>query len=91
MFETKEEDLFRAVVKTAIAPGFERVHAAADAFNGPLAQLIPMLLPALAAMIEEGRVPALKIKMVIESRSFPDLAASGTTICSRPPSPASPA
>jgi AcrR family transcriptional regulator len=72
-FETKE-DLFRAVVKTAIAPGFERVRAAADSFDGPLAELTPMLLPAMAAMIAESRIPAL-VKMVIgESRNFPDLA-----------------
>jgi AcrR family transcriptional regulator len=72
-FETKEE-LFRAVVKTAIAPNLERIRATADNFDGPIAGLVPMLLPAMAAMIENGRIPAM-VKMVIgESRNFPDLA-----------------
>ena len=72
-FETKEE-LFRAVVKTAIAPNFEKVRTIADAFDGPIDQLLPMLLPAMAAMIEGSRIPSI-VKMVIgESRNFPDLA-----------------
>jgi len=72
-FETKE-DLFRAVVKTAIAPGFERVQANAAAFDGPLAQLIPVVLAAMAAMIEQSRIPAMAKMVIGESRNFPDLA-----------------
>jgi AcrR family transcriptional regulator len=72
-FETKE-NLFRAVVKTAIAPSFERLQATADAFDGPLTQLIPMLLAAMAAMIEESRIPAMAKMVIGESRNFPDLA-----------------
>src|ERR1700761_7025455 len=54
-FETKE-DLFRAVVKTAIAPNFEKIRTAAESFDGPIAGLVPMLLPAMAAMIQKSRI-----------------------------------
>jgi AcrR family transcriptional regulator len=72
-FETKE-DLFRAVVRSAIAPNFEAMKAAADMFDGPFALLAPMLLARTAGVVQDSKLPAV-IKMVIgESRNFPDLA-----------------
>ncbi len=72
-FETKEE-LFRAVVRTGIAPNFETMKAAADTFDGPFTRLAPMLLMRAAGLVQENKLPAV-VKMVIgESRNFPDLA-----------------
>ena len=72
-FETKEE-LFRAVVRTAIAPNLETIKAAAETFDGPFATLAPMLLANGAALMQQTKLPAV-VKMVIgESRNFPDLA-----------------
>jgi AcrR family transcriptional regulator len=72
-FETKE-DLFRAVVRTAIAPNFEVMKTAADTFDGPFAMLAPMLLARTAGLVHSSKLPAV-VKMVIgESRNFPDLA-----------------
>jgi AcrR family transcriptional regulator len=72
-FKTKE-DLFRAVVRTAIAPQIDAVKASAEVFSGPFSQLAPRILLAVAQAMEEGRLPAL-VKMVVgESRNFPDLA-----------------
>jgi AcrR family transcriptional regulator len=72
-FETKE-DLFRAVVRTAIAPNLDRIKTAAETFDGPFATLVPVLLANGAALMNQTRLPAV-VKMVIgESRNFPDLA-----------------
>lgn len=72
-FETKE-DLFRAVVRTAIAPQIDAIKASAEVFSGPFLKLAPRILLAIALAMEESRLPAL-VKMVIgESRNFPDLA-----------------
>lgn len=72
-FETKE-DLFRAVVRSVIAPGFEAIEGAAESFDGPFADLAPQILAAVARAMEGERLPAI-VKMVIgESRNFPDLA-----------------
>lgn len=72
-FETKE-DLFRAVVRTTIAPNFVAMKAAADTFDAPFAMLAPMLLARAAGLITDSKLPPV-IKMVIgESRNFPDLA-----------------
>jgi AcrR family transcriptional regulator len=72
-FETKE-DLFRAVVRTAIAPQIEAIKASAELFSGPFSKLAPRILLAIAQAMEEDRLAAL-VKMVIgESRNFPDLA-----------------
>ncbi|WP_346427338.1 TetR/AcrR family transcriptional regulator [Caulobacter sp. 17J65-9] len=72
-FETKEE-LFHAVVRDAVAPNVAQVRAAAEAFEGPFAQLVRALLPMMAARIVESGAGKV-VKMVIgESRNFPALA-----------------
>ncbi|MBC6983500.1 TetR/AcrR family transcriptional regulator [Caulobacter sp. 17J80-11] len=72
-FETKEE-LFHAVVRDAVAPNVAQVRAAAEAFEGPFADLVRALLPMMAARIA-GSGAAKVVKMVIgESRNFPALA-----------------
>src|SRR5665213_4506369 len=72
-FETKE-DLFRAVVRTAVAPNIQAIKAVAEAFDGPFAELAPMILSRAAQFLSQRRLGAV-VKMVVgESRNFPDLA-----------------
>ena len=72
-FETKE-DLFRAVVREAVGPNIEAARAMAEAFSGPFAELVPLLLARVAQIATTTRTPAV-LKMVVgESRNFPDLA-----------------
>ncbi len=72
-FETKE-DLFRAVVRDAVAPNIKTVVAFAEAFEGPFADLIRVLLPR-AAMVMGATGVGRVVKMVVgESRNFPELA-----------------
>ena len=72
-FATKE-DLFRAVVRTAIAPNFDPIKTAAESFDGPFAELAPMLLSAAALAIGRSRLPSVAKMVIGESRNFPDLA-----------------
>jgi AcrR family transcriptional regulator len=72
-FETKEE-LFRAVVRSAIAPGFDQMEATATSFDGPFAELAPQLLRRVAALMTNTRLPAVARMVIGESRNFPDLA-----------------
>ena len=72
-FETKE-DLFRAVVRTAVAPNLQSVAEAAAAFDGPFSELAPLMLARAAQVMSAPRIGAV-VKMVVgESRNFPDLA-----------------
>jgi AcrR family transcriptional regulator len=72
-FATKE-DLFRAVVRAAIVPDMESVRDAAEAFDGPLAELAPRLLAGAAVVLSRPAVLGF-VRMVIgESRNFPDIA-----------------
>lgn len=72
-FETKE-DLFRAVVEQAIAPNIAGVRAMIAAHPGPLRDLLQVIPPRIAAIIEALPVGGV-IKMVIgEAGNFPELA-----------------
>jgi AcrR family transcriptional regulator len=72
-FETKE-DLFRAVVRTAVTPNIDAIKAVAEAFDGPFAGLAPMILTRAAQILGASRLGGV-VKMVVgESRNFPDLA-----------------
>jgi len=72
-FPTKD-DLFRAVAQTVLTTHLERLHGAAADLDRPIAELVPMLLAQAAAVIGEGRLPAMMRLLVAESRQFPDLA-----------------
>ena len=72
-FPTKD-DLFRAVAQTVLTSHLERLHSAAADLDRPMAELVPMLLAQAAAVIGEGRLPAMMRLLVAESRQFPDLA-----------------
>ena len=71
-FETKEE-LFRAVVRRAIAPDFGEVGALAESSEGSFASLAVAFLSRAAAMVGQGRLAAV-VKMVIGE--FPKLPGS---------------
>jgi AcrR family transcriptional regulator len=72
-FPTKD-DLFRAVAQTVLISHLERLRSAAADLDRPIAELVPMLLAQAAAVIGEGRLPAMMRLLVAESRQFPDLA-----------------
>lgn len=72
-FETKE-DLFRAVARAMVAPNLDAVGKAVAAFDGPFAELVPMILSRAALMMSTGRLPAVAKMVIGESRNFPDLA-----------------
>lgn len=72
-FETKEE-LFRAVVREAVAPNIEAARALAEGFPGSFAQLVPLLLGRVAQIATSSRAPAVAKMVIGESRNFPDLA-----------------
>lgn len=72
-FETKDE-LFGAVVREAVAPNVMALRAMADQFDGPFAELAPLLLARAAALLRSSRLPAVARLVVGESRTFPDLA-----------------
>ena len=72
-FKDKEE-LFRAVVRNAIAPQFGAMTASLAALDMPFEQIVRMFFTGFAANI--GKIPVGPVaKMVIgESRNFPELA-----------------
>jgi AcrR family transcriptional regulator len=72
-FATKEE-LFRAVVRTAVVPQVQVVRGLAEAFDGSLAQLLPRLLTGAAALMGRSDVFGVARMVIGESRNFPDLA-----------------
>ncbi len=72
-FDTKE-DLFRAVVQHAIAGNLQTIEQAAQAFQGSLRELVPVLLTQIAGRMSNSRLPALARLVIGESRVFPDLA-----------------
>lgn len=72
-FETKE-DLFRAVVREAVAPGVRAVAGLAEAHEGPFPELVRLLLSRMAAMMAQGGLGKVARMVVGESRNFPELA-----------------
>jgi AcrR family transcriptional regulator len=72
-FKDKDE-LFRAVVRDAIAPNVEAITSALSSFDAPFADIVRMLLVGFAE--REARLPIGAVaKMVVgESRNFPELA-----------------
>jgi AcrR family transcriptional regulator len=72
-FDTKEA-LFRAVVQETLAAQLGDVEKAATAFEGSLADIVPMLLRRAAGRMGDARLPAIARMVLTESRIFPDLA-----------------
>lgn len=72
-FETKQ-DLFRAVVRDAVAPNIAAVEAAVAAADLPFAQLARMLLARVAEVVSTTPLGSVAKMVIAESRNFPDLA-----------------
>lgn len=72
-FETKQ-DIFKAVVKDAVAPNIGAIETFALDFPGTFEQLIRMMVPRVAEMAGQSQMGKV-IKMVIgESGNFPEIA-----------------
>jgi AcrR family transcriptional regulator len=69
-----KEDLFRAVVRSAIAPNIEAVTSAISSLDAPFPEVVHMLLAAFAE--REARLPIGAVAKIVvgESRNFPELA-----------------
>lgn len=72
-FETKE-DLFRAVVRQSVVPNVQVVTAMAEAYPGPFAELIGLLLPRMAAVMQASGIGKVAKMVIGESGNFPELA-----------------
>jgi len=74
LYFTDKEELFRAVVRSAIAPNIEAMTSALATLEAPFADVVRMLLADFAE--REARLPIGAVaKMVVgESRNFPELA-----------------
>ncbi|HYE42134.1 MAG TPA: TetR/AcrR family transcriptional regulator [Caulobacteraceae bacterium] len=72
-FETKE-DLFRAVVRDAVAPNVAAIAAFAESWPGSFAELARMLLPRAAQMLVATGAGKVAKMVIGESRNFPELA-----------------
>ena len=72
-FETKE-DLFRAVVRDAVAPNLDAAAAVIGAGAEDFAGCVRALASRLSALLAAGPFAAVAKMVVGESRNFPDLA-----------------
>ncbi len=71
-FPTKE-DLFRAVVETAVAPNLELIERLVSV-DMPFAERLRLLLPRFAEIVTTLPVGAVAKMVIGESRNFPELA-----------------
>jgi AcrR family transcriptional regulator len=72
-FKDKQE-LFRAVVRSAIVPNIEAITSAVSALNAPVSDVVRMFLYGFAE--REARLPVGAVAKIVigESRNFPELA-----------------
>ncbi|MEO6340455.1 MAG: TetR/AcrR family transcriptional regulator [Caulobacteraceae bacterium] len=72
-YETKE-DLFRAVVRQAVAPNVSRMREALAAFPGPFPVFLAMFAQMIAANLGQAPVGPIAKMIIGEGRNFPELA-----------------
>jgi AcrR family transcriptional regulator len=72
-FDNKTE-LFRAVVRDAIAPDIDALVEVLQAFPGPLWQLVTTLFERLPQVVRSGGAAPVAKMVIGESGNFPDLA-----------------
>ncbi|MET3663903.1 TetR/AcrR family transcriptional regulator [Caulobacter sp. 1776] len=72
-FETKE-DIFRAVVREAVAPNLDMVEAVLAREEPPFPDLMRGMFEHLSQVIETTRLGAVAKLVIGESRNFPELA-----------------
>jgi AcrR family transcriptional regulator len=74
LYFTDKADLFRAVVRDAIAPNVQAITAAVSAIDAPFADLVRMFLAGFAEREAQLPVGAVAKIVIGESRNFPELA-----------------
>jgi len=69
-----KQELFRAVVRSAIVPNIEAITSAVSALNAPVSDVVRMFLDEFAE--REARLPVGAVAKIVigESRNFPELA-----------------
>ena len=72
-YETKE-DIFRAVVRQAVAPNIAPIRAAIETFPGPFSQFIAAFTQMLPTVLGRSQVGSIAKMIIGESRNFPELA-----------------
>ncbi|MDO9338185.1 MAG: TetR/AcrR family transcriptional regulator [Caulobacter sp.] len=72
-YETKE-DIFHAVVKTAVAPDVALLRARLEGFPGSFEELLAIFLPTLAGILSVSPVAGIGKMVISEGRNFPELA-----------------
>lgn len=72
-FETKD-DIFRAVVREAVAPNLDRVEAVLAQAPLPFPDLLRMVFAQVVQLIGTSRLGAVAKLVIGESRNFPELA-----------------
>lgn len=72
-FETKE-DIFRAVVREAVAPNFDVVEAMLAHATMPFPDLLRLAVGRIVAVVGRSRIGAVAKLVIGESRNFPELA-----------------
>jgi AcrR family transcriptional regulator len=72
-FETKE-DLFRAVVRDAVAPNLDMVRQLVEAYEGDFATLARLLVSTRVQLLETTPLGGVAKMVIGESRNFPELA-----------------
>ena len=74
LYFSDKAELFRAVVRDAIAPNVEAITAAISAIDAPVADIVQMFLAGFAE--REAKLPVGAVAKIVigESRNFPELA-----------------
>lgn len=72
-FESKQA-IFEALVRSAVVPNVERLEAAVAGWQGNAADLLRMLVQAIARIVIDSEVSAFPKLIIAEASNFPDLA-----------------
>lgn len=74
LYFADKAELFRAVVRSAIAPNVEAITSAISSLEAPIADIVGMILAGFAE--REARLPVGAVAKIVigESRNFPELA-----------------
>ncbi|ALG70824.1 TetR family transcriptional regulator [Azospirillum thiophilum] len=75
LYFPSKEDLFKAVVRTAILPNLEQAEALAAAGEGPAFPVLERLLRMVAQLIATTRAATIPRLVIAEAGNFPELAA----------------
>jgi AcrR family transcriptional regulator len=74
LYFADKEELFRAVVRSAVSPNIEIIRNSLTSADVPFATLFPMLLERFAETTERVPIGAVAKMVIGESRNFPELA-----------------